>query len=168
MRLCEQVLLFSDAHLLCNRKRVSRSPSLKQREHVPALSSAKRAPTRSECFRNLSAQCDRHCSYNEFELRSKCDEGVMRRTSFEERALLVKSLQHEVKHRSTRLEYIFKKSCIWGFDRQQTRCDTNRVGRAEPASSPESSTSEPARPRSIVKSPCRFGDAGAWAEEVEV
>lgn len=64
-----------------------------------ALSSAKRAPTRSECFKNLSAQCDRHCS------------------SFEERALLVKSLQHEVKHRSTRLEYIFKKSCICFFSK---------------------------------------------------
>lgn len=34
------------------------------------------------------------------------------RTSFVDRALLVKSLQHDVKQRSTRLEYIFRKSCI--------------------------------------------------------
>ena len=33
-------------------------------------------------------------------------------TSFEDNALLVKSLQHDVKHRSTRLEYIRMKSCI--------------------------------------------------------
>ena len=34
------------------------------------------------------------------------------RTSFDERALLVKSLQHVLKHLSTIFEYIFKKSCI--------------------------------------------------------
>lgn len=33
-------------------------------------------------------------------------------TSFDDRALLVKSLQHDVKQRSTRLEYIRIKSCI--------------------------------------------------------
>lgn len=35
-----------------------------------------------------------------------------KQTSFDERALLVKSLQQEVKHFSTRLAYNFKKSCI--------------------------------------------------------
>jgi len=44
---------------------------------VPALSSAKRAPTRSECFKNLSAQCDRHCSYSGDELHFQpYDNGV--------------------------------------------------------------------------------------------
>ena len=110
----EGVLLVSDAHLFCNRKRINRGPVLKKEgDGVPALSSAKRAPTRSECFRNLSAQCDRHCSYSRNELQSGCMTRVVRHTSFEDRALLVKSLQHEVKHRSTKLEYIFKKSCIW-------------------------------------------------------
>lgn len=33
-------------------------------------------------------------------------------TSFEDNALLVKSLQQELKHFSTRLEYIRRKSCI--------------------------------------------------------
>ena len=50
---------------------------------------------------------------------------VRRRTSFEDRALLVKSLQHEVKHRSTRLEYIFRKSCIWGAVRARNQYDAN-------------------------------------------
>jgi len=76
----ERVLLVNGAHLL-------------------SIGSAKRAPTRSECFKNLSAQCDKHCS------------------SFEDKALLVKSLQHAVKHRSTRLEYIYKKSCICFFSK---------------------------------------------------
>lgn len=62
-----------------------------------ALSSAKRCPTRSECFKNLSAQLRTHCS------------------SLEDSALLVKSLQHEVKHLSTRPEYKRKKSCICFF-----------------------------------------------------
>jgi hypothetical protein len=33
-------------------------------------------------------------------------------TSFDDRALLVKSLQHDMKQRSTRFEYIRMKSCI--------------------------------------------------------
>ena len=36
-----------------------------------------------------------------------------RRTSFDDNALLVKSLQHALKQRSTRFEYIRMKSCIW-------------------------------------------------------
>lgn len=34
-------------------------------------------------------------------------------TSFDDKALLVKSLQHVVKHFSTRLEYMRRKSCIY-------------------------------------------------------
>lgn len=45
-----------------------------------ALCSAKRAPIRSECLRNLSVQFITHCS------------------SFDDSALLVKSLQHALKH----------------------------------------------------------------------
>ena len=56
---------------------VNLNPVLKQNEEdgIPALSSAKRAPTRSECFKNLSAQCDRHCSYSGNELQSKTSGG---------------------------------------------------------------------------------------------
>ena len=38
--------------------------------------------------------------------------GDVKRTSFDESALLVKSLQHELKQRSTRFEYMRMKSCI--------------------------------------------------------
>jgi len=62
-----------------------------------AFSSANRAPTRSECFKNLSTQFIMHCS------------------SFDDKALLVKSLQHDMKHRSKRVEYIRMKSCICFF-----------------------------------------------------
>lgn len=53
---------------------------------ISALSSAKRAPTRSECFMNFSVQLITHVS------------------SFEDKVLLVKSLQQDVKQRSTILE----------------------------------------------------------------
>lgn len=33
-----------------------------RKTYIPALSSAKRWPTRSECFKNLSAQFKTHCS----------------------------------------------------------------------------------------------------------
>jgi hypothetical protein len=79
---------------------------------APAFCSANRAPTRSECFKNLSAQFIMHCSCQ------RCWQPVAKEvlenlpTSFDDRALLVKSLQHDVKQRSTRLEYIRIKSCI--------------------------------------------------------
>jgi len=78
-RCTEQTLLVSGTHLFCNRRRVNRNSVSKQREgyDVPALSSAKRAPTRSECFKNLSAQCERHCSYSGNKFQSQAyDEGV--------------------------------------------------------------------------------------------
>lgn len=37
---------------------------------------------------------------------------VIELASLDDNALLVKSLQQELKHRSTRFEYIRKKSCI--------------------------------------------------------
>ena len=76
----ERALFVTGTHLFCNRRRVNCNPGSKQREGdgVPALSSAKRAPTRSECFRNLSAQCDRHCSYGGMSYAVRvCDEGVV-------------------------------------------------------------------------------------------
>lgn len=96
--------------------------------NVPALCSANRAPIRSECFRNLSAQFITHCSCGNGmskrgqsggpkEARSRSG----RRTSFDDKALLVKSLQHEVKHRSTRLEYMRRKSCIYEKQRRVRR-----------------------------------------------
>lgn len=48
------------------------------------------------------------------------------RTSFDDRALLVKSLQHDVKHFSTRFEYIFKKSCIYCRQEQHAKPEPNR------------------------------------------
>ncbi len=38
------------------------SVNLLEDSHVPAFCSANRAPTRSECFRNLSVQLRTHCS----------------------------------------------------------------------------------------------------------
>jgi hypothetical protein len=40
-----------------------------------------------------------------------------RKTSFDDKALLVKSLQQVLKHFSTRLEYILRKSFIYLFDK---------------------------------------------------
>ena len=37
----------------------------------------------------------------------------VKQTSLDDSALLVKSLQQELKHFSTKLEYIRRKSCIW-------------------------------------------------------
>jgi len=64
---------------------------------ISAFCSANLAPTRSECFKNLSVQFKTHCS------------------SLDDNAFDVKSLQHAVKHRSTRFEYILRKSCICFF-----------------------------------------------------
>lgn len=54
------------------------------------------------------------------------------RTSFALRALLVKSLQHDVKHRSTSPEYNFMKSCIYtqaadGLDIFKCVCHTSEL-----------------------------------------
>jgi hypothetical protein len=83
-------------------------------DNSPAFSSAKRAPTRSECFRNLSAQFMIHasCTPKHINIEFMFHECDSQRTSFPERALLVKSLQHDTKHLSTSPEYIFMKSCI--------------------------------------------------------
>ena len=43
------------------------------------------------------------------------EEKMKKKTSFDDKALLVKSLQQVLKHFSTRLEYIFRKSCICLF-----------------------------------------------------
>ena len=67
-------------------------------------------------------QLSTHCSYNKSTVstgkRIKMGSGTVMvwkrgtRTSFDESALLVKSLQHELKQRSTRFEYMRMKSCI--------------------------------------------------------
>jgi hypothetical protein len=63
--------------------------------HAPAFISENRKPTRFEWFRNLSAQFRKHSS------------------SLEERTFEVKSLEQEVKQRSTRPEYRPMRSRIW-------------------------------------------------------
>lgn len=45
-------------------KTIRTTPPQAKRTDVPALCSAKRAPTRSECLRNLSVQFNTHCSCN--------------------------------------------------------------------------------------------------------
>ena len=80
--------------------------------YAPVFCSANRAPTRSECFKNLSTQFIMHCSCLGISY-SSWGEGIETLlTSFDDKALLVKSLQHDVKQRSKRFEYIRIKSCI--------------------------------------------------------
>jgi len=50
----------------------------------------------------LLLEKDEHCPKRE----------KMKKTSFDDKALLVKSLQQVLKHFSTRFEYILRKSCI--------------------------------------------------------
>lgn len=83
-------------------------------DNLPALYSANRAPTRSECLMNFSVQFRTHVSCFNKNVQ-KPQENVLqfeRATSLEESALLVKSLQHVLKHFSARLAYIRRKSCI--------------------------------------------------------
>ena len=105
------ISLFVSAHCLWNKNVNERAR--RKTANVPALSSAKRAPTRSECFKNLSAQFDKHWSCHSSQLNRFWRETGRKRTSFDDKALLVKSLQHELKQRSTKLEYILRKSCIY-------------------------------------------------------
>lgn len=100
------------------------------------FSSPNRAPTRSECLRNFWMQFETHVSCGsqiiertqpnqnqssrqygcqqtgKEEMREKERERGWERTSLVLRALEVKSLQHDSKHRSTRPVYSLRKSFI--------------------------------------------------------
>ena len=82
----------------------------------PAFCSWKRAPTRSEYLRNFSVQLSTHCSCVRDEVYQRLSAIQLatrsKRTSLLVIALLVKSLQHVVKHRSTNPLKSLVKSCI--------------------------------------------------------
>ena len=75
-------------------------------------------------------------------------------TSFDESALLVKSLQHELKHRSTKFEYMRMKSCICiATNVSITREDRSRLRQDTPASSQSLGSYVPARRGSSERNP---------------
>ena len=98
----------SDAHLLWNgRCELLFMIQIRERVCILASNPTKRAPTRSESFKNLSVQWDAQCSCSrgEPQYMEKADEPH----SFRRRGFGSKVVATRVE---APLEYIFKKSCI--------------------------------------------------------